>query len=419
MKTNLFALILLFLSTLISAQTTFKKGYYKTLNGVEKNVYIQSFEKEIPDFINYKNSLEDDSIEKISTQNLSEIIIPNQTKLIRENLYYEPLQKAYLSKNRNTKEFQYEKKNKLTKVVLETKNITVLKIIDANKNSYFFVKNKDSISLLEYKETFYEGKKIKIRNYRNYLYKNYNIQNSNNNKILNKIHYNENDIIKYFKNYSSSNNMQVSKYTTFQRDLKDAFDISVNVGYSFFNTNLISESPMFNSSFSTFHPSLGINFEYYLNNSIKNFSTIISFNYFLNSSSTNSFAFGAGNPNNSTINSDFSAFSGELLFRKYFSLGRNKFLFINTGIGLISFTGNSDYIFDQTNTKYVELNHDNDLEGNIFLSLGLGFNYKKFNLTANYSAFNGDFKSNNTSATSADWSYEKSNFNINISYILF
>lgn len=400
------------------AQTTFKKGYFINLEGEKKEVYIKAFGAEKPSKIYYQENLNSNKVLEKSTNEILEINVYDIIKFIKKEVSIEFLEKGMKAKTKNNSEiFKTENKNLVLKVLIETEDFSLLSYLDEETNDrYFFIESKNQVNLLEYKVIKENTKSKKIKNFRKFIFQNYKIENSKLN--VGKLNYDSNDFKKYFRQYINSLNKNLQQYSSFERDFKDAFNITPTIGYSFLNQDNINETSSFNSTFKTNHINIGLDIEYLLNNLEKKSAFVFSINYLINSDNEEDYSFGQGNPNNSTIVNELSLITLDLKYRYYITLKQNNTFFLNAGIGGHFSSGKTTYTFNPTNAFIADLKYNN--VNPIHFSLGAGYNFKKYYLQASYiPKFKGDFDSLTSEATNGKWNYERSLFNISLGYSIF
>lgn len=410
--------LLIFISVNAFAQTTFKKGYFITKDNQKNEVYFKAFGEEIPDKIVYKDSLGSDIFMSTLTSNIIELVIPNTSKFLRKKISVELLKKGMKSKN-NSKKFILEEKELLLKVLLETNTIKVLSYLDQENNRYIFIEDKNVLKFLEYKIINFENKKLIIKSYKNYLLKNNEIISSKQKIDFGKLKYTEKDMVDYFTKYAESNSDSIKVYKGHFRKLTDILNITPKIGYSTFNHKTINENSSYNTDFIESQLNVGLDFEYFFNTDIKKSSILFSIQYHLDTKNEGDFAFGTRSPINTKTYHDFSTYNLDLKYRHYFKLKQHHYLFLNLGFGYQKTNGTTDYIFNENNIKIADLDFNND-DNDLYFSLGAGYNFKNLFLGFDFTPkIKGNYDAINPTATSGDWTYERSLLNISIGYSIF
>ena len=357
----------LFIGTLIHAQTTFKKGTFTNLNGDSKIVYIQVYVNQNFKEIKFKNDLETNIIETIPISSLMYFEIFDYQKYIRKDVPIEILDKGMFAKsNNNTIEFNITIQSYFLKVLLESENFKLLYYLDEEtKNEYYFIEDKNQIELIKYKKIRTDNKVKKIKAFRKQIFASYNVKYKT---TIAKLDYNSSEFVNYFKNYLNKNNRNYRKPEKAARDFKDAVNLNVSLGNGFLSQDIANNSPNFNSSSSLNLINFGLGAEYFLNDNIKSYSLVLDAKYYLKGNSEDSFTFKTINSSfDSRIKSDLSILTLNLKLRKYWQLKKSNYIFADIGIGLNKNSGNTEYIFNNNDSKFVDLESTN--KNNIHYSL--------------------------------------------------
>ena len=224
--------------------------------------------------------------------------------------------------------------------------------------------------------------------------------------------------MKYFTLYAASKNLNYIEYKTFNRDLKDALNINLAIGYSSVSRETFNGYTISDIYLNTTHLNFGIGFETFLNTTYKKSSFITSLTYHLKSNSDDqNFAFRSGNPDNSTATSELSFLTLDLKYRQYFKLNKNSFVYVNAGAGLSHASGKTAYIFNPTGEFISDLKLD---KSNLFLIFGLGYNFNKLSLDINYvPSYSGTFTVIENNSSAGGWNFKKHFVNVSLSYELF
>lgn len=112
-------ILILFIGLTTFAQSTFKKGYYITNDGVKKEGYFMTFGDNLPNTITFKENLSSTNFIKLEKKNLSKVDL-SVAKFVRKDISFEILDKNMLSlKENNTKDFKLTSKKEVLTVLLE------------------------------------------------------------------------------------------------------------------------------------------------------------------------------------------------------------------------------------------------------------------------------------------------------------
>lgn len=421
MKANIIILFI-FLTLTSFGQSSFKKGYYITNEGVKNEGFIMNFNEKKFEEIVFKTTIEAIDILKIEKERLSEFSIGN-TKYFKKNVNIELLENKMLAKHQNNTEiFKTEVKNLFIKLEFSSVNLALYSHTDEFENTYFFIDSNNNLELLEYKKIVKDGKQIKLNKYRNYLFKNFKLNDtsgSDDKLALGKMKYKLNDLINYFEAYSYQNNQTITVFNDNNRYFKDAINITPKLGYTSLSQKTNNEVSYYNTKFSNNTLNFGVDLELFVNSPVKSSSFILSYNKILNSKSESKFIFGEGNPENTDVIQEFSMNILEFKYRYYFQLSQNNFMYINGGFFIHNSKGQTKYVFTEANTYVANLEYDNT-KNNPSLSLGGGLNFKNIYFEANYiPKIKSGYTSYTDNATLGKWTYERSLFNITIGYNIF
>lgn len=381
---------------------------------IKKNGYFMTFGSNLPEKIKFKEN--QNSLETIilNRSELSELIIEN-LKYKRKDIAVEILNDKMLAKKHNNRlDFNLNPEKVLLKVLLEFNDHTLYSYNYEN-NTYFFIETAGNIEFLRYKKIKKNKKQIEVKDFRQQLLSKFNIPDSKNVGLIGGVKYKDIDLINYFLKYAKHNNFSYKKYDSFlARKLKDAFNITPQIGYYFMSQSTKTENGFFETSFKDSQISFGLDIEYFFNSEFKKRSLILTYMHYGKIDNEGDFKFAV--PNDSEVSNTIQLSNVHLRFRQYFRLLNNQFLYANIGVLNSMSSGKTEYIFRETETYIADLEYENSFA----FSIGFGYNYKNIYLDVNYiPSIGGAYNSLNFNATRADWEYRRSSLNVSIGYSVF
>jgi hypothetical protein len=254
-----FTLLLCFI--LGFSQIKFESGYYVNSQGQKVNGFIKNMDwANNPTSIEFKSSLEGETQTK-SIHEMKEFGILNKFKYIKFVLEMDRSsdELANLSHQRNP---EFKKETVFLKILVEGKSS--LYIYKENQFTRFFFQNEnEEITALINKRYFAEVNKVATNEgFKNQLRAKVNC-NATDAKITS-LRYNQNSLIKYFKDYNSCRNAEIIDYS--EIDTKSKFNLYAKAGLSFASLDI--ENSILNNSYSEFDNKtvlkFGVEFEYLL-----------------------------------------------------------------------------------------------------------------------------------------------------------
>lgn len=417
-----FSILLISLVASSIAQTTYKKGILKKTNGESKTVYIQAFDNVfIPETINFKDNLKTNSFKTVKASFLEYIEVFGVLKYQRRIVPIEILQDNMLAKaNNNIAKFNTKDKSLFLKVLLESNELILYAYLDKEtKNQFFFIEDKNEINLLKYKRINKDHKILKIKKYRQEIFRDYKLEGFK----FARLNYSKEDLINYFKKYLKTSNRNYIEYKKFSRATKDAINLNVSSGYSLISQKISNGSPNFDTTSSINLINFGMGIEYFINSNFKNYSIIFDAKYFLKGNNEEDFLYSTLNNINvdSKIVNELSLFTFNLRLRKYWKLKNNDYIFGNIGVGIHQNSSNIKYVYKTNNRTFVDLKYNNKIHTQPFhFLLGVGYNYQNFLFGLDYAFLMGKLDSFNFRATTLDWTVNRRNIlNLSLSYSLF
>jgi hypothetical protein len=172
-------IFLLFISINSFAQSTFKKGYYVTNEGVKKEGFFMTFGENMPNTITFKENSNSKDYINLNKEEISEVNIGG-AKFIQKNISFEILDKDMLSfKQNNNQKFNVTSKKEILTVLLEFDSYTLYSLA-FEKNDYFFLESNNKIELLKFKKIITKNKKTDIKEYRKQIFQNFKLKKSEN-----------------------------------------------------------------------------------------------------------------------------------------------------------------------------------------------------------------------------------------------
>jgi hypothetical protein len=413
-------ILILFIGLTTFAQSTFKKGYYITNDGVKKEGYFMTFGDNLPNTITFKENLSSTNFIKLEKKNLSKVDL-SVAKFVRKDISFEILDKNMLSlKENNTKDFKLTSKKEVLTVLLEFSKHTLYSY-KSDINEYYFLESNGNMKPLKFKKITENNKKIDLKEYRKQLLKDFKLKSPENKGKIGGVKYNKKGFVRYFKMYAIENGISFIEYkSNFNtRDFKDMINISPKVGFSLIEqtNSAYNNVGNYDSTFKGSQISFGFDLEYFFNTKIKNSSIIFSYNYYTKITNENQFNF--AQPLDSEINNKMKSSDLQLKFRRYFKINNQQFIYLNLGALTHTSIGETKYDYIATNTNIADLKYNNK-QNNVALIFGAGYNLNNIYFEANYMPkIEGKFDSQNSIATLADWGYSRNMFNISISYNIF
>lgn len=372
MKTKF--LYLLFVSSFSMAQTHFLKGYYIDTREVKIDCFIKNYNwKNNPTSFDVKISL-DGPAKNITLNELNEIAIDNEVKFIKSTVDID-VSSDNMENLDSDRQSNFVSKTVLLKVLVEgTNNLFVYEDENISTKMFFNNKTKNEIKQLIYKR-YLDDSTIKINEtFKQQLINNVNCD-SNYNSLIEKLNYNESDMINYFINANDCFGDVTSKQVYVNRKYKFNFYPIISIYRANMSVDLVNgnipgkytteSKTLFGLSFEleTVLPFKNYQWALYIQPSyISNYSDVIpQYRYYF------------VNPNVDII-VKYNYLQVPFGVRRYIFFSNVSKLFINLSF---SYT----YVF---NTSSVEINGDpkrylgDGMRGNI--SFGLGYQYKKFNI---------------------------------------
>lgn len=417
MKIIFFLLFALFTLN-INAQNSFRKASLTTNDNQKKEGYIKTFGEIIPEEIIFKKNFDSESFERLKTKDFNQLNLGN-VGFIRKEVSYEPLEKNMLAKKKNNNNtFNLTTKNLLLKIHLKFENFIFYSFYEKG-NEYFFIEHNNKIELLKFKKIIKAKKSVKIKAFRRQLFKNFSSNIVNKSKTIGKLKYSKDNLITFFTLYAKNNNYSFKNYDNiFSRSFKNAFNIIPKIGYSKVNNLIKNENESYNSGSKKSNLNFGLDFEYFINSIQKRSSIVFSYTYHLNSKTQSKFALGQGNPENSTITSEYQRSTYGMNYRHYFKVLKNHYFYLSGGFTLENSKGKIDYLYEPTNAYIAKLEYEGT---NTAFNFGIGYNLYDFYLEINYVPnLSGDLKALSSPSTNGSWSYERNDIlNISLGYSIF
>ncbi len=417
MKIKISLLIFLFALS-INAQNSFRKASLITKDLKKKEGFIKTFGNIIPKEIVFKKNIDSEAFEKLKTEDLNQLNL-GDVDFIRKKVSYEPLDKnMHAKKKNNNNTFNLTTKNLLLKIDLKFENFIFYSFYEKG-NEYFFIEQNDKIEFLKFKKIIKGKKNVKIKAFRRQLFKKFSSNIVNKSKTIGKLKYTKNNLLTFFSLYAKKNNYPFKNYSdSFSRSITNAFNITPKIGYLKVNNLIKNEDKSYNSDSQKSNLNFGLDIEYFINSIQKRSSIIFSYTYHLNSKVQSRFAFGAGNPKNSSITNEYQRSAYEVKYRHYFKILKNQYIYLNGGLTLDNSKGEIEYLYEPTNAYIAKLEYEGV---NVAFNFGIGYSLYNFHLEMNYVPnLSGDLKTLSDQATNRLWGYERSNMlNISIGYSIF
>ncbi len=414
MKLKIFILFL-FVGLNVTSQNTFKKGYFINNKGVKREASFMTFGAYLPDLLSFKGKQNSLEVMQIKKTEISELKINNH-KFIKKNVSVELLdEKMFAKKENNTIFFNLSSETFLLKALLKFSDFTLYSYHYKN-NEYFFIESMNKLEFLKYKKVKKNNRKAEIRKFVEQIIERFDITDSKNQKKIAKLRYKEEDLISFFIEYSKQKKYTYKQYDTYlNRDFKDAFNITPKLGYSFNSQSVKTINDNFKNSFNENHFNFGLDIELFFNTLFKKSSIILSYIYYNEVNNEGDFSFATSN--DSEVFNTLKMNTINLKYRHYFRTFKNQYLYVDAGFLIHSSNGKVEYIFKPTNAHIADLEYN---KNNLALSLGIGYNYNNLYLELNYiPKMTGSFDSFTSNATTDNWQFDRSLFNLTIGYSIF
>jgi len=415
--TSKLTILSLLLTMITFAQSSFKEGHYIKKNNSKEVGLFRSFGANLPEELEFKEKENSIDTKTVITEELSELKI-DDAWYKRKNVLIEYLGENMLaSTENNVKTFNLESYPLFLSLLLEFKNLTLYSYTK-DSNDYFFIERNGEIKLLEYKTIVLNGRQVKIRNFVDQLIKSLSPLNPELYMKIGSLKYEEDSLVQFLIDYANQENHDYSVYNPgVSRNLKDAFNITPKIGYSFVSQNTETGSNDFKTTLNENQINFGLDIEYFFNTLQKKSSLIFSYSYYTEINSESDYTFTT--PDDSQILNKFNMNTLNLKYRYYLNLGINQNLYIDGGLLVHSSKGKVEYVFIPTDAFIVDLEYEN-ANNNISFSIGLGYNYKSFYLQLNYiPQMSGTFNILSSNAVNDNWQFDRNVLNMSFGYSIF
>jgi len=261
MKTTLVCTIFLFLSSFLSSQVRFEKGYIIDNQNRKFDCYIKNFDwKNNPESITYKLEKEDQP-SKINVSEFKEFGIENECKFIKAKIEIDRSSNM-TDKLSNNMRPDFAEEILLLKVLVDGK-ASLYSYQERNLTRYFFKVDNMDIEQLVYKKYLVNYSRIAENNqYQQQLTNNLKCGKQ---KDINLVAYTKGHFTKYFANFNLCNGTEYVVYG--KKKLKNLINLSVKFGVnqSNFTFTEISSNGLFDLEYdpkTSFR--FGASFEYFL-----------------------------------------------------------------------------------------------------------------------------------------------------------
>lgn len=259
---NLFLLFTLFINFNAFSQNYFESGKIILKNGTIIECFIQNkFDKNNPTSIVYKINLQSEK-ETMRAAEIESAEIFNKIKFISANVDFD-FSSSNVSNMNTDRNPQYKKTNALL-IILVDSEVSLYKLTINDITNYYYKREGEDYTHLVYKKFYVDMKKSNIAENNHYIYQLNTYVNCNNGLVSHKaVKYNENNLIKYFKEYNQC--IGAEKITTPEKVKPFHFNVFIGYGLNMSKVNFTNTEAYTGAQGSDNHGALNVGAQFEIN----------------------------------------------------------------------------------------------------------------------------------------------------------